>query len=386
MSDPADESAELSPATAVALASSAIAARGGQAQHCTNCLAPLIGPFCAACGQPHDTSRKSVRRLLGEAFGHLVKFDSRLMRTIFALLLQPGQLPLAFKAGQTQRYVPAPRLYLFVSLLFFVILSVSGIALFQLEVNASRDARIQAALQGTGSLGAPLKAAPVLPPLNQRDVLALESKAQAGKLSGADVERLRNALDVTTRGHFFERLGTVRSHIPALQREELRLLEVNVQAQAAIDSRIRWLAAHAVKAFDDIADDPAALNAPLSIWIPRMLFLLLPLFAGLLWLFYWRQRREFLLVDHLIFSLTLHTFLFVVLMLAAFAVQIVPAGIVGGSAQAIVAVYFFVAVKRFYRQSYFWTALKAVSIAFIYTYLILWPALFVVVAASVLQA
>jgi hypothetical protein len=67
-------------------------------------------------------------------------------------------------------------------------------------------------------------------------------------------------------------------------------------------------------------------------------------------------------------------------------VQVVPAGIVGWSAQAIVAVYFFVAVKRFYRQSYFWTALKAVSIALIYTYLILWPAMFVVVAASFLQA
>ena len=62
-----------------------------------------------------------------------------------------------------------------------------------------------------------------------------------------------------------------------------------------------------------IAADPAALNGPLTTWIPRILFLLLPLYALLLAVFYWRQRKKFYLVDHLIFSLSVHTFLFVAL-------------------------------------------------------------------------
>src|SRR5205807_6307443 len=106
---------------------------------CTNCAEPLIGPYCAVCGQERDAYRRSVRELFGALFEELAGFDSRILRTMRALLVQPGELPLAFHEGRTRRYVPALRLYLFVSLLFFLFLSVSGIALLQFELVASPE-------------------------------------------------------------------------------------------------------------------------------------------------------------------------------------------------------------------------------------------------------
>ena len=60
-----------------------------------------------------------------------------------------------------------------------------------------------------------------------------------------------------------------------------------------------------------LAADPAALNGPLTTWMPRALFLLLPLYALLLALFHIRRRKRFYFVDHLVFSLSIHTFTFV---------------------------------------------------------------------------
>ncbi len=70
-------------------------------------------------------------------FLDLINFASRILRTARALLFEPGELPKAFREGRTVPYVPSIRLYLFVSLIFFVALSLTGIAIVQLQVKAT---------------------------------------------------------------------------------------------------------------------------------------------------------------------------------------------------------------------------------------------------------
>src|SRR6185295_13585777 len=125
---------ETGGAAAVEIAASALAERGAKTGACANCGKPLLGAYCAVCGQPTSTHRRSIRALLHDFFVDIVNFDSRILRTMRALLFQPGELPAAFRQGRTQPYVPSIRLYLFVSLLFFILLSVTGIALIQIEV------------------------------------------------------------------------------------------------------------------------------------------------------------------------------------------------------------------------------------------------------------
>lgn len=118
------------------LAVEAALERGGKIVPCGNCAAPVLGKYCGQCGQAVETHRRSVLHLLHDLIKDIASFDSRILRTVRALFLKPGELPAAFREGRTQRYVPPIRLYLFVSLIFFLFLSTTNIAIVQLELTA----------------------------------------------------------------------------------------------------------------------------------------------------------------------------------------------------------------------------------------------------------
>src|SRR4051812_22733310 len=129
-----DTGAETGGAAAMELAVEASLERGGRIVPCGNCAAPVLGNYCGQCGQAVDTHRRSALHLLRDLLTDIASFDSRVLRTIRGLFLQPGELPAAFREGRTQRYVPPIRLYLFISLIFFLFLSLTNIAIMQLEV------------------------------------------------------------------------------------------------------------------------------------------------------------------------------------------------------------------------------------------------------------
>src|ERR1700704_2643682 len=87
---------------------------------CANCRATLTGRYCGACGQRADTAAHSVGHFLWEAIEALTHADSRVWGTLQPLLRCPGFLTREFFAGRRARYVQPLRLYLILSVLFFV--------------------------------------------------------------------------------------------------------------------------------------------------------------------------------------------------------------------------------------------------------------------------
>jgi uncharacterized protein DUF3667 len=97
--------------------------------------------------------------------------------------------------------------------------------------------------------------------------------------------------------------------------------------------------------------------------IPKIMFLVLPLFALLLKLFYVRQKIFY--INHLIFSLHVHSLLFMYLIIAI----VWPNGwIIGGSILAIW-VHTFIAFKNVYRQKTMITFFKLNSILLLYFFI-----------------
>ncbi|MFO1426585.1 MAG: DUF3667 domain-containing protein [Steroidobacteraceae bacterium] len=88
---------------------------------CLNCGGWLHGPYCAACGQRHDPQVHSLAHFASEAAEAVTHADSRLWRTLAALLLRPGRLTREFFAGRRARYLPPLRLYLVVSVTVFLL-------------------------------------------------------------------------------------------------------------------------------------------------------------------------------------------------------------------------------------------------------------------------
>jgi hypothetical protein len=90
---------------------------------CQNCGAALAGPYCAACGQRDEREVRTIGHFAHEAFEGLTHADSRLWRTLWPLLSKPGLLTRDFFQGRRQAYLPPVRLYLVISLVFFLALS-----------------------------------------------------------------------------------------------------------------------------------------------------------------------------------------------------------------------------------------------------------------------
>lgn len=372
MSDDLGAVAELGGAAAIELAASALAAHGTKTARCHNCNSPVIGAYCPACGQERDTHRRSLRGLAHDFIAEIVSFDSRVLRTVIALLLRPGELAVAFREGRTRRYMPAVRLYLFVSLLFFLVLSVAGIALFQIELREVPHAYTVKALPNggisvvaNGEQGAPIPAA-----IGQK----LKDKSLSpGSHSG-----------MTTRVHFFGRIGEFHQNISPEGWATLARLKKDVASEVG-NNQNGWIARNSVAMAEKLARDPAALNAHLTAWIPRVFFLLLPIFAILLAILYARQRRKYYFVDHMVFSLSMHSFVFAILIIAIGAAQLLPGGTVARLIFAAMAIYLFLAMKRFYGQGWTVTAIKFVALSFVYVVFILLPALAIVLATGFIE-
>lgn len=90
---------------------------------CLNCGAKLLGPYCSLCGQRHEPHPPTVGHLLGETFETLTHADSRLWRTLRTLLARPGGLTREWFAGHRASYLPPIRLYIVLSVGFFLLLA-----------------------------------------------------------------------------------------------------------------------------------------------------------------------------------------------------------------------------------------------------------------------
>jgi hypothetical protein len=82
----------------------------------------MAGPFCSQCGEKklsaEDYSIRSVLHEVAEDFAHL---DSKILRTLKALITKPGLLSNAYFAGGRSRYTKPLTLFVILNLVFFVV-------------------------------------------------------------------------------------------------------------------------------------------------------------------------------------------------------------------------------------------------------------------------
>src|SRR5258708_4671307 len=109
-------------AAGAASAAGAAPGAGGPAAaaRCDNCGAWVRARYCGVCGQRLEPPVHSLWHFARVATEDLTHADSRLWRTLVALLFRPGYLTAQFLAGRRASYLPPVRLYLVLSVAFFV--------------------------------------------------------------------------------------------------------------------------------------------------------------------------------------------------------------------------------------------------------------------------
>jgi hypothetical protein len=369
---------ETGTAAAIELAASHLAKSGARPASCNNCTHPLVGPYCAICGQPTKTRRRLLHHLVRDLVEDVISFDSRVLRTARALLFQPGELPAAFREHRTQPYVPPIRLYFFVSLVFFLLLGFDHIAIVQIEV-AAKPVHVTWDAHGNPFIPNPAyQHVDKATEMEMREDDDPDVKKYAGPLIPISKEKALKPGGVftySTKMHYFAPIGAYHASLPKVARDRLMLGAMTDSKDPKAKKVVNWLQTHINDFVTRIAADPAALNEPLTAWIPRALFLLLPLYGLLVALFHIRRRGDYFLVDHMVFSLSIHTFAFAALTAAVLLSRLLAGEIVLWLVFGAISVYIFAAMKRFYRQGWFLTGVKFACICGIYFVFFLLPAM-----------
>lgn len=294
---------------------------------CENCGTVLAGPYCSACGQRHhDHPVHSFRHFIREATEDATHADSRLWQTLIALLFRPGFLTREFLDGHRVRFLPPVRLYLVVSVIYFLLVGLySQLSPPMVNVFPSNGQSYHLQYGRTPRHGG-------LGPVAQTPAQARRDCENSGTF-------------IAGRGGWLARFGPM----------------ITVSCLAAVG---KSGAERLTRSFEHNLE--------------RAMFLLLPLLALVMKPLYLRPPRHY--VEHLLFFLHNHAFLFVVLglgvivrMITTSSWALAPLDV---ALTIYIPIYFYRAMRRVYGQGRWLTLGKLTTLGVAYFFLGL--ALFVV--------
>ncbi len=94
--------------------------RGNRCLNCENDISEEDN-FCSRCGQVNDLKKVSLKQYLSAYFDDFLSFDGRLLNTIATLIFKPGYVTKNYVEGKRMRYMNPFKLYLQITILFFLV-------------------------------------------------------------------------------------------------------------------------------------------------------------------------------------------------------------------------------------------------------------------------
>ncbi|MCM4150871.1 DUF3667 domain-containing protein [Arenibacter sp. N53] len=91
---------------------------------CKNCKTQFTGKYCPNCGQSVYEFEKPFRFLIVDLAGNIFAFDTRIWKSMTSLIFRPGKFAQEYLSGYRARYMSPFRLYIFMSFIFFLLLSI----------------------------------------------------------------------------------------------------------------------------------------------------------------------------------------------------------------------------------------------------------------------
>jgi hypothetical protein len=268
--------------------------------NCLNCGRHVEEHFCTHCGQENIELRENALHMISHAIADYFHFESKFFGTVKPLLFQPGVLTAQYVAGKRVSFINPIRLYIFISIVFFIV-TLSGTHInkgSKAKDETSMDqpkadslAKVKAAELRETLANTPIPAA-LKDSLIDATVAQIKARGQAkGKESKGNDFRIYNRwlLDSDSTVSAYENRQKL---LPAAKRDNFLkhyIIRRNLELQKYPNA--------GEKMKEDIVHN-----------IPKMMFILLPLFAVILKLVYFNKNRYY--YEHLIYSFHVHSALF----------------------------------------------------------------------------
>ncbi|QHV95149.1 DUF3667 domain-containing protein [Spirosoma endbachense] len=388
---------------------------------CPNCGTDL-GPednFCPNCGQENHEVKLPLGHIFYEFAESITHFDNKLWNSLKAIFTRPGKMTAEFLEGKRARYVPPARLYVFVSVIFFFLIGkfadhqleerirrMNGISTDQTEADTTdRDTGIKIDLEGLinndslldshglhkiatridfNTLVDSVGLARTSRRIKRLQPYQLDSLLTKANLTLADSNRakLRELIELVPANpkvsfSFGPTLSTKEFKTDA-EREEYEE-KLSHMPDAQIDSLIRaegdtpnWFMRKLYRRQGKLAHLGKGENTEKFLHastknLSVVMFVLMPFVAVLLLLIYFRRGRYY--YEHLIFSVHIHTVLFLifsVVLLSTYYVNPTVTTSILGWTLWVCWLYFLLSLKRVYQQSWGKTILKFLLLSVMY--------------------
>ncbi|WP_298738843.1 DUF3667 domain-containing protein [uncultured Chitinophaga sp.] len=358
-----------------------------QDKHCLNCGTEVPERYCTHCGQENAVPHESFGHLVKHFVGDVLHYDSQFLTTLKYLLFRPGRLTKEYMAGKRVSYVNPIKLYIFISFMFFLVFAMvthkehssAG------EADEEREERTEQTEDTIPSAASLIRMV--------KDSIAAASKPEEAHLdadtaTGNDTVyryrplRAEPATGIAVAKKDTLHKDTTRKKKIVLSKEDTdyRSLADYDSAQAALppDQRdqgfSRWITRRALAMGGSSKQD--AFEEALKHNAPKMMFVLLPLFA--LWLKILYRKRYY--ADHAIFALHVHCFAFVVLLITLLLDKLLHTDRVTAWGLLLIGIYLWLALKNTYQQSYRRSFMKAIlllsgysfSFLFVFVFFVVW--------------
>ena len=331
---------------------------------CLNCRYVVDNRYCPNCGQENTDTRKTFVQLFVHFFEDLTHYENSFWKTIRNLIFKPASLTKEYLSGKRMSYLAPIRLYIFISFITFFLIPILQDSSNEEVVDVNQTAAKEIVLTPDTLKTTQDNL------LNKKKLTA--DMAKKGNIDKESSELLQkevgqrkedeNADDYMNFGYrSVEHLDSIQKFGKA--DDKLSDWEYWINKKMLLVKKGKTKQEINEKLMESFFRN-----------IPKALFIYMPLFAIVLWLF--ESKKRWYYFDHSIF--TLHYFSF--LLLASLILELfnfffecfnqfrivnIISYIVESAIIIYMLYYFFPAHHRFYEQSRFKTIIKGVLIFFI---------------------
>lgn len=280
-------------------------------KNCLNCNARVFGSYCHVCGQENIETKETAWGLVVHSFNDITHFEGKFIASLRYLLFKPGFLTAEYLRGRRASYMNPVRMYVFTSAFFFIMFfsffseTEKTPEVFKLTNSGKKGAKVTTPATQKDAKEAALNAVDT-----KEDSALIEQIMPEGKgnnwISKDSIKSWSKADTSDDRGRKYKTMAeydSVQNSLPPEKKDQW--IQRAIQRRLIIvDERYGGDYSKFNKALFDHAIHS----------LPKMLFISLPLFALILSLLYIR-RKQFYYVNHLVFTIHLFVFTFLILLL-----------------------------------------------------------------------
>lgn len=374
-----------------------------QLTHCENCGTVLTGPYCGQCGQPAIDYRRSFRHVIVDLLDSFLNWDSKFIATIWLLITRPWRLTNEFLGGRRVKYLHPARLYLLASIVFFfaVTYGVKSLKMDPLKFSSEQRAEIRSEMEREN-----------VPPETMAKVDEVLGRGLFSQKKRTEMEDQlkREDLPEEERAKLEERLKDENLPPEAAAKVDEALKNLSPEIRAKVERTLKaeakkknkpkkalevgtdskepktpfenWIESRAKEKFGESGNKAQLFFITLISNLPYMVLACIPLFAFVLKILY--IRKHIFYIDHLVYALHIHTFVYLAIMLIVAITlglnRVMPGTLAGwiiGLLWTVFAVQIFLSIRRVYKQGWFFSIFKFFAGGFVYLIV-----LFVALAAT----